>query len=78
MKSEHTNPLEGTGEYHVTVDVPIDSPEYQAFLEANRRREMAREENGAPDPEAEDAYLEAVKNVSDLAKNLLTNNRSQP
>jgi len=60
----------------IMVDIPIDSPEYQAFLEANRLREQAREESGGPDPEAEARYREAAAKVSQLAKGLYARGRA--
>ena len=60
----------------ILVDIPIDSPEYQAFLEANRLREQAREEFGGPDPEAEERYREAVGKVSEFARGLYAQKRA--
>ncbi len=60
----------------ILVDIPIDSPEYQAFLEANRLREQAREEFGGPDPEAEKRYREAVGKVSEFARGLYAQKRA--
>lgn len=60
----------------VQVLVPIDSPEYQAYLEANRLREQAREEFGGPDPKAEEKYREAVGRVSQLTRVLYAQKRA--
>lgn len=60
----------------IMVDIPIDSPEYQAFLEANRLREQAREEFGGPEPKAEEAYREAVGKVSQFARVLYAQKRA--
>lgn len=57
-------------------DVPIDSPEYQDYLEANRARELAREEFGGPSLEAEERYQEAVRKVSKLARSLYSRRAS--
>lgn len=80
MKNErkHFDFLKDTVEYEIRIDIPIGSEEYQAFLEANRRREKAREENGGPDPEAEDAHFKAVQGVSNLAKKIISNNTRVP
>jgi hypothetical protein len=58
------------------VGVPIDSPEYQAFLEANRLREQAREELGGPDAKAEEGYREAVGKLSQFARVLYAQKRA--
>ena len=60
----------------IMVDVPMDSPAHQAFLEANRRREQAREEFGGPDPEAEEAYRKAAEDLSEFAKTLYGRSRT--
>ena len=85
------NKIESGGERHVgdnpsslrrlpqdrlLVDVPMDSPQYQAFLEANRAREQAREEFGGPDPKAEEAYRKAVGDLSQFAKTLYAKRRA--
>jgi len=63
-------------EDRIMVDVPMDSPAHQAFLEANRRREQAREKFGGPDPEAEEAYRKAAKDLSQFAKTLYGRSRA--
>jgi hypothetical protein len=60
----------------ILVEVPIDSPEYQAFLEANRLREQSREEFGGPDPKAEEGYREAVGKLSEFARVLYARKRA--
>lgn len=60
----------------IMVEVPIDSPEYQVFLEANRLREQAREELGGPDPKAEEGYREAVRKLSRFARTLYARERA--
>ena len=56
--------LEGTAEDRVTLQIPIDSDEYQAFLDANRAREQSREEYGYVTQEAQEAYLKAAQAVT--------------
>lgn len=60
----------------ILVEVPINSPEYQAYLEANRLREQAREEFGGPDLEAEEAHREAVQKVSQLSRKIYSQRRA--
>ena len=69
-------PLRGLPQDRIVVDVPIDSPEYQAFLEANRLREQSREEHGGPDPKAEEGYREAVEVLSKFSRVLYAQNRA--
>lgn len=63
-------------EDRILVPVPMESPEYQAYLEANRRREQAREEFGGPDPKAEEAYREAAQKVSHLSRKIYSQRRA--
>ena len=63
-------------ENRILVPVPLESKEYQAFLEANRLREQAREKSGGPDPEAEEAYRKAVGDLSQFAASLYGQKRA--
>jgi hypothetical protein len=63
-------------EGNIQVDVPVESAEYQKFLDANRLREQSREEFGYITPEAQEKYQEAVKAVSELALRTYQTSRS--
>ncbi len=60
----------------ILVQIPLESPAYQAFLAANEERELARERTGGPDADAERKYREAVEALSAFARKLYSDSRS--
>ena len=65
-------------EHRVTVEVPIDSAAYQAYLAANRAVEQAREDTGYVTRETIDALRIASEALGADALSRLGTDRSKP
>ena len=65
-------------EHHVTVTVPVDSPAYQKYLEANAAREKSRELTGYVTTKAQGEYIKAVQGVIAFGMQLKAGDRAKP